>query len=187
MNNEPLHQISRRDFGFVVARVLALVAWRSGASILVASGTMLYSSFRYRAEIGSNSFDDQMMRILPMFGFAGVIIFVGIRLWLKADRFGTTECNEDQSSNTTVSRVLLLQGLAIGAAIWMLIPAVPDLCLGLWWLLSQDQARASTHLTVRDPLSDVISAAFAVGLIVWACRSWKQTDQVQPEVFTEEP
>ena len=180
MNNESLHQVSRRDLGFVVARVLALIAWHEGVSLLVAAGGMIYTSFRYRAEIGRN-FGDQMMSMLPVLGFGAAVIFVGIRLWIKADRFGSTEGSEDPNPNTTISRTLLLQGLAIGAAIWLLIPVVPDLGVGLWWLLSQDQARASTHMTVRELLPDGISAGFAVGLIIWACRSWKQTDQVQPE------
>lgn len=181
MSNEPLHQISRRDFGFVVARVLALVAWRSGASILVASGTMLYTSFKYRAEMGSSSFEDKVRLILPTVGFAMAIIFVGVRLWLKADRFGSTDRDEEQNPSATISRSRLMQGLAMGAAIWMLIPAVPYLGMAIWWVLSDNQARASTHENMRELLSDGISTALAVGLLVWAYRSGKQTGQVQPE------
>ena len=175
-----MNQISSRDLGFVVAKILALIAWRSAASMLfiaVAMGISSAQFFRSDPEMAKV----QIATVISTCAFAGATVYVGLRLWLNADRFGAAPGDEEQIENVSISRSLLMQGLAIGAAILLLVPTIPVIGGAIWRIIGSDPAGGAKPYTTRELFVDGLSAALAIVLLVWAYQSGKQTGQVQPE------
>jgi hypothetical protein len=107
-----------------------------------------------------------------------VAAYIGIRLWADAERFGEGEGDDSPQSSVGLSRNLLLQGFAIGAAVWMFIPMIP-LLAGFLAVAAGEKVQRGTGATPGNPyeflVEFLVQIAFGFGLLLWAASLSKRT------------
>jgi len=166
-------RISVRDFGFVVARALALFAWFQAAMYTVAYLGTLVGVFSTRGR-GPTPLE----LTLTLAAGVGVLalVFAGQRLWVEAPRFGGSG-DTDGDAAITLSRIALLQGFTAAMGIYCAVRAL----IHLEPFALSIVAPGPEYKLPSSPGSSlyyaIVYGGFAIGLISWTARAGRPADE----------
>ncbi|MHB8635645.1 MAG: hypothetical protein ACYC96_04135 [Fimbriimonadaceae bacterium] len=182
MNQNILVNIKREDFGFTVARMLAVVAWILGARY--ATGLIP----RFLAASHFEGWLSTAAQSAPAIVYVAALGFVGYRLWVAAPRFaGPSGRATREDAMILASKSLLLSGLAMGVALYPIVTGASQLAASLIWMV---QARAAQPFATRAPgtmfgaVFDVLLGAAVFGWAYSAAGKVKVPDLEYEEAET---
>lgn len=166
MNQRLLVNLSRQDFGFAVARLLAIILWILSAGNLERMVALMVSE---------SSYDGIMYLVIrraPDFVYSVALAYGGYRIWIGADRFGGNASSNGQGDPmVVVSQTLLVCGLAMGVALYPLIHGLLGCLPYFVELVQSSDGRPQRSTSTESLASALLSVSIGAVVFGWAYRT----------------
>jgi hypothetical protein len=131
VNLRLLVSMNRQDFGYAIARTLAIVIW------LVSANNLMRVVVLQMTILTEHWTRGWLVQSAPEIVYTVALAYAGYRLWIGAEGFGSAPGSSESGDPIVVaSRSLLASGLAMGIALYPLIHGVIG-CVGYFMELVQ--------------------------------------------------
>jgi hypothetical protein len=164
MNQPLLVNIKREDFGFAVAKALAIVAWILAARNL---DELLVRLVPYSRDDGWSYVQRTLTTRAPTLVYVAALGYIGYRLWTGAPRFGGAPSQGNPGDAMVMaSQKLLVCGLAMGVAAYPLVHGVISIIPWILWIAQSSDVRSSQStptIAIFSPFLDIVIGAVVFG------------------------